>query len=82
MALGVEAAEYIGTAMKCPSAFVKAAYDGFGDVTWITGFDTMAQIDAFDDWQMADAGYHDIVRRAGGLYVENSGHTSLLEKLN
>ena len=34
-----------------------------------------------DDWQMTDAGYHDIVSRAGGLFVENSGHTSLIEKL-
>ena len=82
LAFGVETAEYIGTSMKCPSAFVKAAYGGFGDVTWITGFDTMAQVDAFDDWQMTDSGYHDIVSRAGGLFVENSGHTSLLEKLN
>jgi hypothetical protein len=82
MAFGVETAEYIGSSMKCPSAFVKAAYGGFGDVTWITGFDTMAQVDAFDDWQMSDAGYHDIVSRAGGLFVENSGHTSLIEKLN
>ena len=81
MALGVEAAEYIGSSLKCPSAFTKSAYGGFGDVTWIVGFDTMADADAFDDWQMTDAGYHDIVNRAGGLYVENTGHTSLIEKL-
>lgn len=82
MMLGVEAAEYIGKSLNCPSAFVKASYGGFGDVTWITGFDTMAEVDAFDDWQMDDAGYHDIVDRAGSLYVENTGHTSLIEKLN
>ena len=81
MAFGVETAEYIGSSLKCPSAFVKPAYGGFNDVTWITGFDTMADVDAFDDWQMTDAGYHDIVNRAGGLFVENSGHTSLIEKL-
>ena len=81
MAFGIEAAEYIGKSLKAPSAFVKAAYGGFGDVTWITGFDTMAEVDAFDDWQMTDAGYHDILERSGGLFVENSGHTSLLEKL-
>jgi hypothetical protein len=80
--LGIEAAEYIGKSLNCPSAFVKAAYGGFGDVTWITGFDTMAEVDAFDDWQMADDGYHEIVDRAGDLFVENTGHTSLIEKLN
>lgn len=82
MAFGVEAAEYIATSMKCPSAFVKAAYGGFGDVTWITGFDDMEQVDAFDDWQMSDPGYHEILVRSGDLFVENSGHTSLIEKLN
>lgn len=82
MALGVEAAEYIGKSTKAPAAFLKAAYGGFGDVTWVTGFDSMDQVDAFDDWQMSDSGYHSIVERAGGLFVENSGHTSLIEKLN
>ncbi len=82
VALGVEAAEYIGESMKCPSAFLKAAYGGFGDVTWITGFDSMEQVDEFDDWQMSDSGYHSIVERAGDLFVENSGHTSLIEKLS
>ena len=82
MAFGVESAEYIGSSMKCPTAFVKAAYGGFGDVAWIIGFDTMAEVDAFDDWQMTDAGYEEIISRAGGLFVENTGHTSLIEKLN
>ena len=82
MALGVEAAEYIGKSRNCPSAFLKAAYGGFGDVTWVTGFDSMEEVDAFDDWQMTDEGYHKIVDRAGDLFVENTGHTSLIEKLN
>ena len=82
MALGVEAAEYVGESMKAPSAFLKAAYGGFGDVTWVSGFDSMEQVDAFDDWQMSDSGYHSIVARAGDLFVESSGHTSLIEKLN
>ena len=82
MTLGVEAAEYIASSRNCPSAFMKAAYGGFGDVTWVTGFDSMEEVDAFDDWQMTDQGYHAIVDRAGGLFVENSASTSLIEKLN
>jgi hypothetical protein len=81
-AFGVEAAEYIGTSVKCPSAFVKASYGGCGDVSWITGFDSVKQVDAFDDWQMSDPGHHAILERSRGLFVENSGHTSLIEKLN
>ena len=44
--------------------------------------DTEADIDAFDDWQMSDSGYHEIAAGAAGLFVENSGHTSLIEKIN
>ena len=82
IAFGVKTAEYIGKAIGTQSAFTKAAYGGFNDVTWITGFDTEADVDAFDDWQMTDSGYHDIVAEAGDLFVENSGHTSLIEKIN
>ncbi len=82
IAFGIKTAEYIGKAIGTQAAFTKAAYGGFNDVTWITGFDTEADIDAFDDWQMTDSGYHDIVAEAGDLFVENSGHTSLIEKIN
>ena len=51
-------------------------------VSWITGMDTEADIDAFDDWQMSDSGYHEIVAETAGSFVENSGHTSLIEKIN
>jgi hypothetical protein len=82
VAFGIRTAEYIGTSLGAPSAFTKAVYGGFNDVTWLTGFDTEAELDAFDDWQMSDSGYHDIVAEAGNLFVENSGHTSLIEKIN
>ncbi len=82
IAFGIKTAEYIGKAIGAQSAFTKSAYGGFNDVTWITGFDTEADVDAFDDWQMTDSGYHDIVAEAGDLFVENSGHTSLIQKIN
>jgi hypothetical protein len=82
LAFGVKTAEYIGSALDTPSMFVKSSYGGFNDVTWIIGFDSEAEVDAFDDWQMGDSGYHDIVKEAGELFVENSGHTSLIEKIN
>ena len=82
LAFGVKTAEYIGKAIGTQSAFTKAAYGGFNDVTWITGFDTEADVDAFDDWQMTDSGYHDIVAEAGDLFVENTGHTTLIERIS
>lgn len=82
LAFGVTTAEYIGKSLGTQSAFTKSSYGGFNDVSWIVGFDNEADVDAFDDWQMSDSGYHDIVAEAGGLFVENSGHTSLVEKVN
>lgn len=82
LAFGVRTAEYIGSATGAPSMFTKASYGGFNDVAWIMGFDSESDVDAFDDWQMTDSGYHDIVAEAGGLFVENSGQTMLIEKLN
>jgi hypothetical protein len=81
LAFGVRTAEYIGTALGTQSAFTKSAYGGFNDVTWIVGFDSEADVDAFDDWQMTDSGYHEILAEAGDLFVENSGHTTLIEKI-
>lgn len=82
VAFGVKTAEYIGSATGAPSMFTKASYGGFNDVAWIIGLDSESDVDAFDDWQMTDSGYHDIVAEAGSLFVENSGHTMLIEKIN
>jgi len=82
LAFGVRTAEYIGKSLGTQSAFTKSSYGGFNDVTWIIGCDTEADVDAFDDWQMSDSGYHDIMAEAGDLFVENSGHTSLIEKIS
>ena len=81
IAFGIKTAEYIGKSLGTQSGFSKSGYGGFYDVTWLVGFDSEADVDAFDDWQMSDSGYHDIVAEAGELFVENSGHTSLIERI-
>jgi hypothetical protein len=81
VAFGVKAAEYIGKAIGTQTAFTKAVYGGFNDVTWIVALDDEAAVDEFDDWQMSDSGYHDILAEAGDLFVESSGHTTLIEKI-
>ena len=82
IAFGVKTAEYIGKSLGTMSAFTKSAYGGFNDVSWIVAFDSEADVDAFDDWQMTDSGYHDIVSEAAGLFVETSGHTTLIERIS
>jgi hypothetical protein len=82
IAFGVKTAEYIGKSLGTMSSFTKSAYGGFNDVSWIVAFDSEADVDAFDDWQMTDSGYHDIVAEAGDLFVENTGHTTLIERIS
>lgn len=79
---GVRAADYIGTSLGTVSVFSKSQYNGFGDVSWIVGFDATSGVDEFADWQMGDAGYHEIIAEAGSLFVEGSGETLLIERLN
>jgi hypothetical protein len=82
VAFGIRTAEYIGKSLGTMSAFTTSAYGGFNDVSWIVAFDAEADVDAFDDWQMSDSGYHEIVAEAGDLFVENSGHTTLIERIS
>lgn len=46
------------------------------------GLDSLGDVDRFEDWQMGDAGYQERVHSAAGLFVENSGTNSLIEKIN
>jgi hypothetical protein len=82
LAFGVRTAEYIGKSLGTQSIFTKATYGGFNDVSWVVGFDSEADIDSFDEWQSTDSGYHEILADSEGLYVENSGHTTLIEKIS
>ena len=82
IAFGVKTAEYIGKSLGTMSAFTKSVYGGFNDVSWLVAYDSEADVDAFDDWQMTDSGYHDIVAEAGDLFVENTGHTTLIERIS
>ncbi|RLE26178.1 MAG: hypothetical protein DRJ50_01465 [Actinobacteria bacterium] len=79
---GVKMADYLAKAQNTQASFVKAGYGGFADVAWIIAFDSAADVDAFDNFQMSDPGYHALVDGAAGLFAPNSGHTSLVEKLN
>ena len=82
MEFGVEVSNYMGKALNTQSSFVKSGYGAFAGVAWILGLDSAEDIDRFDDFQMSDPGYLKLVENAGDLFVENSGFTSLIEKIN
>jgi hypothetical protein len=82
MEFGVEISNYMGKALGTQSSFVKSGYGAFAGVAWILGLDSAEDIDRFDDFQMSDAGYLKLVEKAGDLFVENTGFTSLIEKIS
>lgn len=82
VAWGVGMQEFVCDALDAPGAFVTSAYDGFSDVGWILGLDSMADLDAAADWEATDADYQERVAGAGDLFIAGSGHRSLIEKLN
>jgi hypothetical protein len=82
IAFGIKTSEYIGTSLGTTSAFTRSASGGFNDVSWFAAFDSEADVDAFDDSQMTDSGNHDVLAEAGDLFVESSGHTTLIERIS
>ena len=82
IAFGAEMQAFVGDALGHPTVFGAATYGGFADVLWLTGTDTMAEIDAAADWLATDADYQTRVQSAGDLFVEGTGQNGLLERLN
>ena len=79
---GVRAQQLVAEKTGLATAFMTGVYGPFGTVGWITGGATMADIDKLWALQMGDADYHALVAEAGPLFIETSGQTMLIEKLN
>ncbi len=82
VAHGTRAAQYMGDEFGTRVAFMTPIADGFADVTWAVELTSSEEVDRFNDWLLTDAGYQDIVGEAATLYVESSGHRSLLQKVS
>ena len=82
VAFGVRAQQFVADATGLVTAFMTSVYGPFGTVGWLTGADSAAELDGLVDMQMTNADYHALVKEAGGLFVEGSGLTSLIEKIN
>ena len=81
IAFGVEMQGFVHEALGHPTVFAAAAYGGFADVLWLTGADSMDQVDAAADWLATNADYLGRVQSAGGLFVEGTGQNGLLERM-
>jgi hypothetical protein len=82
LAFGVKAQAFVAKATGLATAFGTAVYGPFGTVGWLTGADSMDDLDRLVDMQMTNKEYQALVQEAGPLFAQGSGTTSLIEKLN
>jgi hypothetical protein len=82
VAFGVRAQQFVAETTGLATAFMTGVYGAFGEVAWITGADSMSDLDALAAMQMTNADYHALVAEAGPLFIPGSGLTELIEKIN
>ena len=82
VAFGVKAQEFVANASGLTTMFGTAIYGAFGTVGWLTGADTLAELDALVQMQMTNAEYHTLLAEAAPLFIAGSGINTLIEKLN
>jgi hypothetical protein len=80
VAFGVRAQQFVADTTGMATAFLSGVYGAFGTVAWLTGADSMGELDDLVAMQMTNADYHALVAEAGPLFLPGSGTTGLIEK--
>lgn len=74
--------DYILTSVGRSGGFFSSAYGGWADIAWLIGHDTIEQVDEMRAWQGSDAEYLKRVDSAADLFVVDSGHNGLVERID
>jgi hypothetical protein len=82
MAIGVRAQEMVARLTGLATAFCAEVYGTMGRVVWLTGADSMDELDSMVAVRETNAEYHALLTEAAPLYIAGSGLSSLIEKLN
>lgn len=64
------------------TVFATNAFGAYGAMTWATYGQTMADIDTLQNFFATDATFQTLLLETGTLFVEGSGHNSLLQRIN
>ena len=78
---GVRAQQLVSQLSGLESAFAMEVYGAYGAVVWLTGADSMAELDALQQLQMSSAEYQALGVEAGSLFIEGSGANSLIQRI-
>lgn len=78
---GVEISNHTAKVTKRPVAFLTETYGTFGQVTWIQGFDDMAQVDAAHQATNNDDGFLERIVKGGDLFLDGSAREMLATRV-
>ncbi len=78
MTAGVELAQAAEAATGRQTMFLRGMTGPYGGVGWLTGFENIGQIDAFNDALAADPNWMAKVDSTGGAFVEDASLTTSL----
>jgi hypothetical protein len=81
MAWGVSIADKFAAVTGAESMFLADAYGTIGQMTWISGFDDAAAVDAASEATLADAEYMAAIDGAGDLFQPGSGQRGFVTRM-
>lgn len=79
---GVEVQQHLSKLTGLQSAFGTNPFGPYGQVGWITGADSMAEIDAFQTAMGTDPAFQKMAGVVGDLFLPGSGQSRLIERIN
>ncbi len=81
VAYGLEVQAHIAGA-GFQSIFGNSVFGAFGEVGWLLVCPSMADLDAFMQWQANDTAMLDMVTKSGSLFVPASGQSALAQRIS
>ena len=77
---GVQMQEYLQSA-GFSGCFGVNSFSSYGEVGWLTGFDSLADVDRLGTFVMSDEGYASRAKAAADLFEPRSGVNQLVRRL-
>lgn len=81
VAYGLEVQAHIAAA-GFQSMFGTSVFGNFGEVGWMLVCRSLADVDAFQQWQASDTALLEMVDRSSSLFVPASGQNSMAQRIN
>jgi hypothetical protein len=81
MAWGISMTDTFASVTGADSAFLNDAYGTFGQMSWMSVFDSPADVDAAAEATMADAKYMASIDQGGDLFEPGTGQRGLVTRM-